>query len=130
MGLDNFAVYGKDHDKYNPDPQASNSIPDELFPKNNLVGGISSGGGNFFRGKVYNDLVEYFTGYTLYEDVLDTEAVENIYTTLSQVTEERFVNEFNGSGSNTWEITYEEVQNLTEWFGVVASEAGCVISWY
>ena len=130
MGLDNYAVYGKDHHKYDPTEGASNGIPDELFPNNHLCGGLFSGGGNSFRGKVYNGVVEFFTNHTLYEDVLDPSDVQDIYDSLSKVTEERFRTEFSNQGYNNWDITYEEVKDLTKWFGVVVSEGGCVISWY
>lgn len=130
MGLDNYAVYGKDHPKYNHTEGASNGIPDELFPNNHLCGGLFSGGGNSFRGKVYNGVVEFFTNHTLYEDVLDPSDVQDIYDSLSKVTEKRFRTEFSNQGYNNWDITYEEVKDLTKWFGVVVSEGGCVISWY
>ena len=52
MGLDNYAKYGKDHHKYIDDPQVSNLVPNELFPDNCLCGGLFSGSGNSFRGKV------------------------------------------------------------------------------
>lgn len=130
MGLDNYAVWGKKHDKYIDNPDVSNVMPNELFPTNRLVGGMFSGGGNSFRGKVYNDFVEFFTGYSLYEDELDNEQVTEIYKSLLNVTEERFIHEYHMPGSNTWDITYAEVQDLTKWFGVVSDEGGSVISWY
>lgn len=129
MGLDNYAVYGKDHHKYDHTEGANNNIPDRLFPDNKLCGGMFSGGGNSFRGKVYDDVVQFFTGFTLYEDTLDEIDVKDIFEDLSKVTEERFNKEFNES-HNEWGITYTEVQDLTKWFGVVASENGSVISWY
>jgi hypothetical protein len=128
MGLDNYAVYGKEHHKYNHAEDAINSIPNEFFPQNDLCGGIFSGGGSSFRGKVYNDVVEFFTGYSLYEDVLETEDVREIFVALNGVTEDRFNNEF--SPHNDWGITYGEVQQLAEWFHIVAEEGGSVISWY
>lgn len=128
MGLDNYAVYGKEHPKYNHAEGAINSIPNTFFPKNDLCGGIFSGGGSSFRGKVYNDVVEFFTGYSLYEDVLETEDVREISVALNGVTEDRFNNEF--SDYNSWGITYGEVQQLAEWFHIVAEEGGSVISWY
>lgn len=128
MGLDNYAVYGRDHPKYNHTEGASNSIPDEFFPANNLCGGMFSGGGNSFRGKVYNDVVEFFTNYTLYEDILEPDQVLEIATVLNEVTEERFNKEF--APYNNWEISYKEVQQLAEWFHIVAEENGSVISWY
>ena len=130
MGLDNYAVYGKDHNKYDHKEGADNSIPDYFFPDNKLCGGMSSSGGNSFRGKVYAEVVEYFTGYSLYEDILEPQDVNEIHDMLSKVTEEKFLREFNEPGFNTWNIKYEELVDLTKWFGVVVSESGCVVSWY
>jgi len=128
MGLDNYAVYSQGHDKYDPTEGASNSIPDHFFPSNNLCGGMFSGGGNSFRGKVYNDVVEFFTNYSLYEDILEPDQVLEIATMLNKVTEERFNKKF--APHNSWEISYKEVQQLAEWFHIVAEENGSVISWY
>lgn len=128
MGLDNYAVYGKEHPKYNHAEDAINGIPNELFPQHNLCGGIFSTGRSSFRGKVYNDVVEHFTGYTLYEDILGPEDVREIAVALNAVTENRFVDEFHEF--NSWGITYGEVQQLAEWFHIVAEEDGSVISWY
>jgi hypothetical protein len=128
MGLDNFAVYGSEHPKY--DHTEGASIPDDLFPDNRLCGGLFSGGGNSFRGKVYNDIVEFFTNYSLYSDELTPDQVKDIYLMLCQVTEDRFLREYVAEGMNTWEVEYRELKDLTEWFGVVVSEGGSVISWY
>jgi hypothetical protein len=128
VGLDNYAIYGKEHSKYNHTEGADNGIPNELFPENQLCGGMFSGGGHSFRGKVYNNLVETFTGFSLYEDILNADEVEIIANELSKVTESRFIDEF--SGYDSYEITYHEVKQLAEWFRVVANEGGSVISWY
>jgi hypothetical protein len=128
MGLDNYAVYGKEHPKYDHTEGALNSIPNEFFPNNNLCGGMFSGGGNSFRGKVYDEVVQFFTNYTLYEDILEPDQVREIATMLNEVTEERFNQEF--APHNGWEITYNQVQQLAEWFHIVAEEDGSVISWY
>ena len=130
MGLDNFAVYGKGHNKYDPTEGANNSIPEELFSKNYLWSGMFSDTGNAFRGKVYNDVVEFFTNYSLYEDELTPDQVKDIYLMLCEVTEDRFLREYVAEGMNTWEIQYRELKDLTEWFGVVVSEGGSIISWY
>lgn len=130
MGLDNFAVYSKGHNKYDPTEGANNNIPDNLFSKNYLWSGMLSDTGNAFRGKVYNDVVEFFTNYSLYSDELTPDQVKDIYLMLCQVTEDRFLGEYVAKGMNTWKVEYRELKELTEWFGVVASEGGCVVSWY
>jgi len=128
MGLDTYAVYGTEHPKYNHTEGADNSIPNELFPENQLCGGMFSGGGNFFRGKVYNNAVEFFTNYSLYSDILNSDEVKEIATKLSEVTEQRYKEEF--SHTDSYQITYKEFKQLAEWFRVVADEDGSVISWY
>ena len=128
MGLDNYAVYGKNHPKYNPDENANNDIPNELFPKNCLCGGMFSGGGNSFRGKVYNEYVEFFTGVSLYDDIIDEETVDQILDTLLSIDEKKFKNY--DENHNDWQITYQEALDLAEWFRVVSNERGCVVSWY
>lgn len=130
MGLDNYAVYRKGHNKYDPTEGADNRIPEELFSKNYLWSGMFSDTGNAFRGKVYNDVVECFTNYSLYSDELTPDQVKDIYLMLSQVTEDRFLREYVAEGMNTWNVEYREIKELTEWFGVVVSEGGSVISWY
>ena len=130
MGLDNYAKYGKDHHKYIDDPQVSNLVPNELFPSNKLCGGLFSGGGNSFRGKVYDNWVEYCTGVSLYEDEIPADVVEQMYTTLSKLTNPVIFGEFNGSGSNTYGIDFEQAQDLLEWFKVVKDEGATIISWW
>jgi hypothetical protein len=130
MGLDNYAVYGTEHAKYDHTEGASNGIPDDLFPENRLCGGMFSGGGNSFRGKMYNDVVEFFTGHSLYSDILIPQDVSEIYDALSQVTKEEYTTEFLDSDLDICKVSYEQFKDLTEWFGVVVKEQGSVISWY
>jgi hypothetical protein len=130
MGLENYAKYGKDHHKYIDDPQVSNLVPNELFPDNCLCGGLFSGSGNSFRGKVYDNWVEYCTGVSLYEDEIPADVVEQMYTTLSKLTNPVIFGEFNGSGSNTYGIDFEQAQDLLEWFKVVKDEGATIISWW
>ena len=54
MGLDTYAVYDSLHPNYSKD--GSNSLPDTLFPSNELCGGLLSGNGASFRGKHYDDM--------------------------------------------------------------------------
>jgi hypothetical protein len=123
MGLDTYAVYGRDHNKYVKG--GDNNIPDELFPDNRLCGGMFSGGGNSFRGKVYADYVEWVTDVSLYEEIIDADLVKVMAEQLSAVTEDKF-NEFD----NEWGITYDEAKDLAKWFSVVADEGGSVVGWW
>lgn len=123
MGLDTYAVYGRDHNKYVK--EGNNNIPDELFPNNRLCGGMFSGGGNSFRGKVYADYVEWVTDVSLYEEIIDADLVKVMAEQLSAVTEDKF-NEFD----NEWGITYDEAKDLAKWFSVVADEGGSIVGWW
>jgi hypothetical protein len=123
MGLDTYAVYGRDHNKYVKG--GDNNIPDELFPDNRLCGGMFSGGGNSFRGKVYADYVEWVTDVSLYEELIDADLVKVMAEQLSAVTEDKF-NQFD----NEWGITYDEAKDLAKWFSVVADEGGSVVGWW
>ena len=124
MGLDTYAVYGRDHHKYTK--EGDNHLPDELFPENRLCGGMFSGGGNSFRGKVYSDYVEWVTDVSLYEELIDADLVKVMADQLNAVTEE----DFNKWYSNNWKITYDEAKDLAKWFSVVAEEGGSVVGWW
>ena len=131
MGLDTYAAYPKGHHKYNDDPQISNLVPDELFPANKLCGGLFSGGGNSFRGKVYNDWVEYCTGVSLYEEEIPADVVEHMYKALSNQTNPVIFGEFNNSGCNdTYQIDFEQAQDILEWFKVVNDEGASIVGWW
>lgn len=126
MGLDTYAVYGRSHHKYDHTPGANNHLANELFPENRLCGGMFSGGGNSFRGKVYADYVEWVTDVSLYEEIIHNDLVQVMADQLNAVTKE----DFNNWDSNNWNITYEEAQDLAKWFSVVASEGGSVVGWW
>lgn len=129
MGLDTYAIYGKEHPKYNLEPGALNSIPDELFPENHLCGGMFSGHGNSFRGKVYDSWVEFVTGISLYEEMIPPEDVKNMACLMDDVTELTW-DKFNDLDLNHYGITYEQTKELAEWFSVVANEGGSIYGWW
>lgn len=117
MGLDTYAM------KMVP-------MDDSCFPKNNLCGGLFSGGGNSFRGKVYNEWVEFVTGVSLYQESIEPSVVKEMHEEMVKFLAtpgswEAFTKSGNGYG-----ITEEETKQLTEWFGVVAQEDGIVVGWW
>ncbi len=130
MGLDNFAVYGSEHPKYDHINNNNNDIPNHLFFENKLCAGLWSNSHNAFRGKFYNDVVQFFTGHSLYSDILIPEDVTEIYNILNLVTEYRFNNEFLNSSSNTYKLTYQQLKDFNKWLSVIVSEKGSIISWY
>lgn len=130
MGLDTYAAYPKEHPKYNHDKDASNLVPNNMFPENHLCGGMFSGGGNSFRGKVYNDWIEYCTGVSLYEEEIPADVVAQMYENLLKLTNPVIFGEFNQSGSNEYDIQFQEVQDLLNWFEVVVKEEASVVGWW
>lgn len=130
MGLDTYAAYGKDHHRYDPNPEASNLLPNFLFPDNKLCGGMFSGGGNSFRGKVYADWVDFCTGVSLYEEEIPADVVAEMYEDLSRLTNPDNFAEFCNEGFNTYGISFEEVQDLLKWFEVVKNEGATVVGWW
>lgn len=86
MGLDNFA----------------SRVPDDLILTEDdlkafedasidLCGGILSGDGSSFRGKVYSALVEKVTGISLYDKWIPPETVKSMSEKLSKYTAEELV---------------------------------------
>lgn len=117
MGLDTYAM------KLVP-------MDGTLFPKNNLCGGMFSGGGSSFRGKVYNEWVEFVTGVSLYQETISSEVVHEMHQAMVKFIEtpgswEQFTKSGNGYG-----ITEEETKQLTAWFGVVVEQNGIIQGWW
>jgi len=130
VGLDTFAAYGKDHHRYDPNPEASNLLPNFLFPDNKLCGGMFSGGGNSFRGKVYADWVDFCTGVSLYEEEISSDVVAEMYEDMYRLTNPDNFAEFCNEGFNTYKISFEEVQDLLKWFEVVKNEGATIVGWW
>lgn len=126
MGLDNYAVYGVEHCKYNPDLGESNLLPDSLFEGLDLGHGMFSGQGSAFRGKRYDSWVQYATGLTLYEEVIEPETVQVLTDELRLSTNPECFSTFD----NEYGITYQEAQDLLKWFEIAAAEGATVIGWW
>jgi len=76
MGLDTYAL-----------PHIGGELSDEdveAFEKTDikLCGGLFSGSGGSFRGKVYEDLIWDITGQSLYQKWIPPEEVSNMYEKL------------------------------------------------
>lgn len=130
MGLDSFAVYGPTHDKYVKGED--NNLPDHIFNHVRLCGGIFSGGGSSFRGKVYADFVEWVTGETLYQEHIDNDTVKamamdfDAYVTRGEKEFKRFCEET----GNVWDLDYNETLDLAEWFYIAADNGADIVGWY
>lgn len=122
MGLDTYAAYAASHPKYEDVGGTYSLLPDSLFPPNALCGGMLSGGGNSFRGKVYNDYIEWATGETLYSEELSPDTVIRMANAL-----EGALNRFLTYKGLT---TKPEATDIAVWFRKVADEKASVIGWW
>lgn len=118
MGLDTFAGYPRNHPKYKGEEGETFSlIPNELFPENNLCGGMFSGGGNSFRGKVYNSLIEEVTEISLYNEIIPTKDVKLMVSRI-----ENHISKTKDEDPN--------LLGLLGWFQVVVKEEAAVYGWW
>jgi hypothetical protein len=110
MGLDSF-FYKKE------------LVKPEGFPDHNLCGGLLSGDGHSFRGKVYDTFIQEVSGETLYEDEGDHEYLETIAEALENatITEETY---------KAYNITQEEIDDLKKVFRYAADNNLSYFSWW
>lgn len=103
------------------------------FPEDiNLCGGMFSGNGSdrSFRGKVYNEIFETLTGYSLYSDLNEgqvavcaeilSEKVDKLYKDLDDS------HEIDGD----WSTTVGELRDLVKLFNSAAENNCIMIAWY
>jgi hypothetical protein len=130
MGLDSFAVYGPTHDKYVKDED--NNLPDHIFNHVRLCGGIFSGGGASFRGKVYADFVEWVTGESLYSERIEHDVVVEMAKDFVRYKArgEKEFNRFCTETDNVWDLNYNETLDLAEWFVIAADNGAEIVGWY
>jgi hypothetical protein len=69
MGLDTYAARSPEGDLREGDEQAFDRADLQL------CGGMMSGSGGSFRGKVYSDVVEHVSGVSLYQEWIPSETV-------------------------------------------------------
>ena len=127
MGLDNFAC--------TRDSDGGFTVMDNsLFNSNRLCSGICAMNNNSFRGKVYNDYVEYVTGQTLYASVIPEEVVKKMADKLT-----KFVDHFLKQNPDhlAFEVTesiygvdLSEAEMLSDWFNAVANNNGVILGWW
>lgn len=125
MGLDNYAGV-RDKDEIN-------LMPESLFNSNKLCSGICSGCQNSFRGKIYNDYVEYVTGQTLYCTVIPEQKVSEMADKLTKFVKTFIRDEENNAFEQThaiYGVGLDEAEMLAEWFTVVAKNNGVVLGWW
>lgn len=130
MGLDTYAFLP---DKTDEDEYID--APDEKFAGINLCGGICSGGGASFRGKVYDGALRDITGITLYKELLDTKEIETISSKLHAFVGEKELGLVKGddivlSKGFYQQLSLNEIKDLAKWFTICKENNYVVYNWW
>lgn len=131
MGLDTYAgitKFHKDWDSTKDSDKEFQLLKDDLFIGINLCGGMFSGGGSSFRGKVYADYVEWATGESLYTETIEPSTVAVMASDLESALDEW--EEFNTPEMNNWGITYDDAVGIAKWFRIAADNGAHVLGWW
>lgn len=123
MGLDTYAVHTPDDGLTAEDIRAFEQAGIEL------CGGIFSGEGGSFRGKVYDLLILDLTGVSLYQAWIPPETVRQMAEALQRVDPDDF--EKNIAGNYSWEkYNRATLENLRKFFEICVQRGlGLVGSW-
>jgi hypothetical protein len=124
MGLDTYALRSPDEGLTTADSQAFEEAGIEL------CGGILSGGGGSFRGKVYDDLIREITGVDLYQEWIPPETVREMYRALAECVPEEALQQGEAAGSFWREHTVEEIVQLRAFFRVCAERGLGLAGWW
>ena len=139
MGLDTFADIGEKTDKKavlvtikDHDGKDRQVINNALYAEaKDLCGGMLSGGGASFRGKVYDEVVEMVTEQSLYQERIENETVQVMAMKLKEyadaLDDKKKDKEIPGLN---YEITVGEVKSLATWFEVTADNGMDVVGWW
>lgn len=115
MGLDTYAYHTNAEGKREP-------MPDQLFTGvGSLCGGLFSGGGASFRGKVYAGFLHNAIGLNLYQE--ENHNIAGVADRLENWLESNPDLEFS-------DISREEIGCLAQWFRVVETNGGFVVGWW
>lgn len=115
MGLDTYAYHKTAEGK-------SERMPDHLFTGvDSLCGGLFSGGGSSFRGKVYAGFLANYIGLNLYQE--ENHNIKGVADLLENWLESNPDLEFS-------DISRAEIRALAAWFRVVEENGGFVVGWW
>lgn len=120
MGLDTFAQRGPGQDLTEEDEEAFAAVEIQL------CGGLLSGGGSSFRGKVYSRLVHAITGESLYEEWIPPERVKAMHEALVRCDPQEFADDHDERFGDV----DEAVANLREFFRVCAERGLGLVGWW
>ncbi len=120
MGLDTYAARSPEGDLREDDEQAFDKVEIQL------CGGMNSGSGGSFRGKVYADVVKHVSGVSLYEEWIPPEVVRAMAETFDRCDPEAVEREMAG---RIYETSALEVRQLRTFFRICADRGLGLIAW-
>jgi len=120
MGLDVYAQRGPELDLTEVDERAFEAAEVQL------CGGMLSGGGSSFRGKVYSNLVEAITGESLYQEWIPPAVVRRMYEALLRCDPGDFDHEHDHRFGDVASV----VKNLQKFFGVCVARGLGLVGWW
>lgn len=120
MGLDTYAVRSPEGDLQEGDEQAFDKADLQL------CGGLYSGSGGSFRGKVYADVVKHVSGVSLYEGWIPPNTVRAMAEAFDLCDLEAVENEMAGRVHATSAL---EVHELRRFFRICADRGLGLVSW-
>jgi hypothetical protein len=104
-------------------------MPDEqdhpvFEPNMNLCGGLFSGfGQGSFRGKVYNEFIEYVSGISLYQEEMSNTDVRKVARSLATY-------DSRSKDLVAFEITPAEIDELTRMFTKYGDAGATLVGWW
>jgi hypothetical protein len=120
MGLDTFASNTSDAVRLT---QAQEQAFEDAQIQ--LCGGMFSGGGGSFRGKIYSALISQITGVSLYEAWIPPEKVRAMYRKLAAVDLQTAEAQY-----DLWNLHPDEILELQKFFRVCAEQDLGLIGWW
>jgi hypothetical protein len=120
MGLDTFASNTSDAVRLT---QAQEQAFEDA--RIQLCGGMFSGGGGSFRGKIYSALISQITGVSLYEAWIPPEEVRAMYRKLAAVDPQTAEAQY-----DVWNLHPDEILELQKFFRVCAEQDLGLIGWW
>ena len=118
MGLDSYAMVVR----------SLNAAENAEFEKVKLCGGMFSGEGGSFRGKVYNRIIEELTGESLYQEFISPPTVLKMYEELRD-NHRDLVND-GIDGDMTEEESTKDADSLIEFFRICAERGYALHGWW
>lgn len=122
LGLDTYASRTPGDIELTPEDE-------EAFAKAEveLCGGMFSGEGASFRGKVYLDVVDRVADASLMRDWISPEEVRELWVAFERADEQAVAD---ASSDDHYPVTVEEVEHLRAFLRVCAERGLGLIGWY